>query len=69
MTQNDLVLALMLVIKLMVGVLNLIVAVPIRRFGLGVVPMILESLESIGKEKDQNDCIQGLSRLIVMEHL
>ena len=74
-TQNDLVLASMLVVsKLMVDVLNLVVAVPIRRFGLGVVPMILKSLESLGKEKDQNDCIlptggvQGLGRLIIMEH-
>ena len=74
MTQNDHVLAVMLVIKLMMDVLNLVVAVPIRRFGLGVVPMILKSLESLGKEKDQNDCIlltggvQGLGRLIIMEH-
>ena len=74
--QSDLVLASMLVVsKLMVDVLNLVVAVPIRRFGLGVVPMVLKSLESLGKEKDQNDCIlptggvQAHGRLIAMGYL
>ena len=67
--------AVMLVIKLMMDVLNLVVAVPIRRFGLGVVPMILKTLESLGKEKDQNDCIlptdvvQAHGRLIAMGYL
>ena len=65
----------MLVIKLMMDVVKCFVAVPIRRFGLGVVPMVLKSLESLGKEKDQNDCIlptggvQGLGRLIAMGYL
>ena len=68
----------MLVIsKLMVDVLNggVVVTAPIRRFGLGVMTMILECLESLGKEKDQNDCIlptvgvQGLGRHRIMESI
>ena len=76
MTQNDHVLAVMRVIKLMMDVVKHFVAeVPIRRFGLGVVPMILKCLKSIGKEKDQNDCIlptggvQAHGRLIAMGYL
>ena len=76
MTQNDHVLAVMCVVKLMMDVMKHFVAeVPIRRFGLGVVPMVLKSLESFGKEKDQNDCIlptdvvQAHGRLIAMGYL